>query len=231
MSPISSRVKWVGLVIGFIMAIAVHAVIHIAADSIVNVPAYAPLTDKEALKYIQASCNKEIDLGIDVCHLPQAQAILKVRTLHGYYHEQEVKAIPEKARKMRMNFGIAFLLIYAALGVVTMVLAGKWLTARVRPAEHYDGGESNETVLIPDAIISIPEAAKHLPDAVKHLHGAVKNLPKTVKTLTESRKLRQVESDFLTLQNLFKNGLITEEMYLKRKEALIASLSNSDTFT
>jgi uncharacterized membrane protein len=49
-----------------------------------------------------------------------------------------------------------------------------------------------------------------------------------VKEMKTSRKLRRTENDFTTLKNLFDNGLITEEVFLKRKDELKAVLSEEE---
>lgn len=51
-----------------------------------------------------------------------------------------------------------------------------------------------------------------------------------IKGLTAGRKLRQAETDFVTLKNLHENGLITDEMFAKRKEDLKAALGNNEIF-
>ena len=50
----------------------------------------------------------------------------------------------------------------------------------------------------------------------------------SIKALSENRRLRRAESDFLTLKNLYENGLITEEMFMARKSALKAVLGENN---
>lgn len=51
-----------------------------------------------------------------------------------------------------------------------------------------------------------------------------------VKALGANRKVKQAESDFLTLKNLHDNGLIDDEMFEKRKDELKAALSTNKVF-
>ena len=53
---------------------------------------------------------------------------------------------------------------------------------------------------------------------------------KNLKALGANRKVRQAESEFVTLKNLHDNGLINDEMFEKRKEVLKASLSGNQVF-
>lgn len=49
-----------------------------------------------------------------------------------------------------------------------------------------------------------------------------------IKEMNAGRKLRQAEADFVTLKNLYDNGLITEEIFSQRKADLKAALSNNE---
>lgn len=51
-----------------------------------------------------------------------------------------------------------------------------------------------------------------------------------LKGMAANRKLRQAENDFSTLKNLYENGLITEEMFLQRKDQLKSILGSNEVF-
>lgn len=59
---------------------------------------------------------------------------------------------------------------------------------------------------------------------------AATRLSQNLKDIYANRKLRQAEKDFLTVKNLYDNGLITEEMFLKRKDDLMAVLGGNGIF-
>jgi hypothetical protein len=54
--------------------------------------------------------------------------------------------------------------------------------------------------------------------------------PSELKALGANRKVRQAESDFVTLKNLHDNGLINDEMFEKRKDELKVALSANHVF-
>lgn len=51
-----------------------------------------------------------------------------------------------------------------------------------------------------------------------------------LKAMGENRKVRKAESEFATLKNLYENGLISQEMFEKRKDELKAALSSNRMF-
>lgn len=53
---------------------------------------------------------------------------------------------------------------------------------------------------------------------------------KAFRDLNAARKLRKAESDFLTAKTLYENGLITEEMFFKRKDELKQLLGDNELF-
>lgn len=56
--------------------------------------------------------------------------------------------------------------------------------------------------------------------------GTLATLAKVDERL-ESRRMQKANADFLTLKNLFDNGLISEADFLARKDVLAASLANT----
>jgi hypothetical protein len=49
--------------------------------------------------------------------------------------------------------------------------------------------------------------------------------------LHAGHKLRQAEKEFVTLNNLHDNGLISDDIFLKRKAELTAALGSDEMFS
>lgn len=70
------------------------------------------------------------------------------------------------------------------------------------------------------------ENARHNLGKMKEIAPSAPN----TKGLTAGLKLRQAQSDFVTLKNLHDNGLITDEMFAQRKDELKAALGSNEIF-
>jgi hypothetical protein len=104
---------------------------------------------------------------------------------------------------------IAFACGYAVLAMILVFAFTRWLKFEGVPAMRQN-------------LESMKESVPSLPP--------LPPLP-NIKALNAGRKLRQAEKEFETLKNLHDNGLITDEMFLKRKAELKASLGGNEMFS
>lgn len=187
------------------------------------IPTYVGITDKTALELGIASHNSYVqrirqelkeweecaartddDLVEDLCHNPPVEVkrpnnSVLIANSHAQHRAEffNSKVVP-RIKEVEVYIDAAFFFFYAILAMFPLAV----LVRQIR-AEGLENARHN--------LKSIKKAAPIMPniralDIGRKLHAG--------------HEIRQTEKDFATLKNLYDNGLITGEMFLKRKAAL-----------
>jgi hypothetical protein len=119
----------------------------------------------------------------------------------GHKQEYDKEHVFPLMNTLQHGLDIGFGILYSAIALYVMLFMCKWFSSRGR--------------------LAIGRGMEKIGNAA---------VPEGVKDFASNRKLRQVQEDFNTLKKLHENGLITEEMFLKRKREMQFALEKNDVF-
>jgi hypothetical protein len=226
-------VRWFWLAIIAIGLVAAHIKSTENADAIAEqqlAPAYVPLTDAVVYEWSANIYNGQIQntqrqlaewqactaqqaknqdyWAIRSCgSRPEEVTVMSQAELlafgHKVHRDAFVKAeVAPRIGEVKNFLAWAFGIAYLTVGLFALLAFRKWFTSELLPIARRGLGK-------------IKDAA---------------SIPHDLGEFNANRKLRQAESDFLTVKNLYDNGLITEEMLLQRKAELTAVLDSNQLF-
>lgn len=214
--------KWLWLAVFVVGAIATHAVVYTKAFLIAETfgPRYVLPTTEEVYESAGIPCERPPGATTGCQELSKASTsgsawdvamaeskyksvFLSLWGAEARHREAfEQKEVQPAAEALQTTFHIAFGVLYAGVSLYFLALLRKTFDAQHRQAFGY-------------RLRKLIRAAQ--------LRG-------TFEGLSGGRKLRQAQNEFLVVKSLYENGLITEAMFLQRKDELKARLGSNGTF-
>ncbi|WP_139089383.1 hypothetical protein [Janthinobacterium lividum] len=203
-------ISWFFLAVVAALGTVTHGVMMKEVPEIAakEAPKYLPLTDLEAIKEALASCNKDVyqlaDLAMagGTCGSAYANPSARLVELSQESHKTRFywKEIRPRVENLENGLNTNFTRLIVIVLLVAMVVFIIWCKS---------------------TLFSFVVQGRIKLRGLSFLD---------LKSKGPNRRVRQAESEFITIKNLHDNGLISDEMFLKRKEELQAALIRNEVF-
>lgn len=214
--------KWLWLAVFVVGAIATHAVVHTKAFLIAETigPQYVPPTTEEVYESAGIPCERPpgATTGCQELAKPSTSGSAWDRAMAESEYKSvflslwgaearrkeafEQKEVQPTAEALRTTFYIVFGVLYAGISLYFLALLKKTFDAQHR---QVFGHRLRKLI------------------RAEQLRG-------TFEGLSGGRKLRQAQNEFFVVKNLYENGLITEAMFLQRKDEIKTRLGSNGPF-
>jgi len=184
-----------------IFAGALHLTLSLNANDIAKpfVQAYVPLDKKQAIKQAVNNCEKSagFQFALVDCSIPSKEDILMQISRHREAYEYgELQPVVKNVRNVT-DFALGS--VYAALALGALWALIRWFGSNIWPKLAKSAGPLRTSLL--RASLNLSE------------RGA-------------ARRLRRAEEEFRTLKSLRDEGLITEDVFVARKNKLKAAIKS-----
>lgn len=213
-----------------LIAIGMHVATIVKVESIAErySPTYVPMAKEIASSMVNTDCKNDSSIEIydsDIWTSKRFESSAKNSTICNAIQRRDAggnsdefdalidnklrahrwawkqREVGPRAEKFEEGFHIAFSMSYAVIALYALLALKQWFFSNGRQA---------------------------LNRRVAKL-GTMSGISGRVSDIAANHKMRKAQADFQTLKSLHENGLITDEVFAKRKDALRAGLDDSES--
>ena len=198
--------KRIGIIAGVVTVLATaHLALHFQSKEIARsvMSEYIPMTASELDSATRSQGNCTLDLNAMrgySCH-PDDKDWEREKAQIAAYHvsEWEVKNLYQGEARIQVALAILFGIGYAILLMMMLSSLREFFSTRL---------------------------AARIRKRITNLRRAAIDSSRGLRQAMDRRQLHQAQKEFLSLKSLFENGVISEEVFVKRKAALAARLAH-----